>query len=252
MPATIRPGSPPRYAQLANTLYEEIRADHYPVGALLPTEHELCEQFGVSRFTIREAIKILVSQGMVTRQAGVGTRVKTKSPMTQYVHTMSGMSDLSQYAVETTLEISRTEIKPLDVATARDLQATAGETWLVIEGLRYAKGQDLPIAHTQVYVAPRFRSLTLTSRQLSKPIYTSIEEQYGAQVAHVTQDIQAITLPRALSQALGVPMRSPGLSLRRRYFDERGELMELATNTHPSDRFTYRETFRREFRGGKR
>ena len=65
----------PRYLQLAQTLISEIEEGHYPVGALMPTEFELCDQFGASRFTVREAIKRLVQQGMVSRQAGVGTRV---------------------------------------------------------------------------------------------------------------------------------------------------------------------------------
>lgn len=238
--------STPRYVQLANTLYSEIQAGRYPVGSLLPTEHALCEQFGVSRFTVREAIKLLVSQSMVTRQVGVGTRVEATVPTTQYVQTMSGISDLSQYAVETTLSVSSTKRDPIDEATANMLGAAVGETWLRIEGLRFAQAQGLPMAHTEVYLAPRFRSLVLPSAPLSRPIYSYIEEQYGATVARVTQDIRAVVLSDSVSKALEVPGLSAGLWLRRGYFDERGELLELATNIHPSDRFTYRETFRRD------
>jgi len=70
----------PRYRQLAQTLISESESGRYPVGDLLPTEFELCEQFGASRFTVREAIKQLVGLGLVDRQAGVGTRVKTAQP----------------------------------------------------------------------------------------------------------------------------------------------------------------------------
>ena len=243
----LRGASTPRYRQLASTLFEEIRSGRYPVGSLMPTEHELCEQFGVSRFTVREAIKLLVQQGMVTRQAGVGSRVQGTTPIHQYVQTMSGISDLSQYAVETSLEVTRSDIEVIDGDVARELDTNEGETWLCIEGLRYVKGQLLPMAHTLVYVAPRFRSLTLPGTTLAAPIYTYIEEQYGAQVASVRQDIRAISLGRAVSNALGVPVGSPGLWLRRDYLDERGEVLEQATNIHPSHRFTYRETFVRDY-----
>ncbi|HEY1231660.1 MAG TPA: GntR family transcriptional regulator, partial [Ramlibacter sp.] len=47
--------SQPRYLQLAQTLLREIEAGKYAVGTQLPTEFELCEQFGVSRATAREA-----------------------------------------------------------------------------------------------------------------------------------------------------------------------------------------------------
>lgn len=243
----MRGASTPRYIQLASTLYEEIRASRYPVGSLLPTEHELCEQFGVSRFTVREAIKMLVRQGMVTRQPGVGSRVQATVPVSQYVQTMSGISDLSQYAVDTSLEVMSHRIESLDAQTAKGLGVSEGETWLRIEGLRYAQGQNLPMAHTTVFVAPRFRSLSLPGTTLSEPLYTYIEQQYGARVARVDQDIRAISLGRISSEALGVPVRSPGLWLKRDYLDERGELLEQAINIHPSNRFTYHESFTRDY-----
>jgi len=244
-------GSTPRYIQVARTLYEEISANRYPVGSRLPTEHELCEQFGVSRFTVREAIKLLVRQGMVTRQPGVGSRVQATVPASQYVQTMSGISDLSQYAVDTSLEVLRSCIEPIDAQTAENLCASEGETWLRIEGLRFAKEQALPMAHTTVYVAPRFRSIMLPTARLAKPLYIYIEEQYGARVDRVTQEIRAVALDAAVSKALGVVSRSPGLWLKRDYLDEHGGLLEKAISIHPYDRFTYRESFRRDYHAAK-
>jgi GntR family transcriptional regulator len=66
----------PRYMQLAQTLINEIQSGRFPVGSTIPTEFELCEQFGASRSTVREAVKQLVQLGMVVRQAGIGTTVK--------------------------------------------------------------------------------------------------------------------------------------------------------------------------------
>ncbi|NQW82963.1 MAG: GntR family transcriptional regulator [Alcaligenaceae bacterium] len=124
-------GSGPRYAQLAKTLFNEIDSKQYSIGDLLPTEYELCAQFGVSRSTAREAVKQLVQQGLVVRQPGVGSRV---------------------------------------VAQAALLDASEGETWLHIQALRSVEGQALPICLTDVYVAPRFRSLAGASGRLSQPL----------------------------------------------------------------------------------
>ena len=65
-----------RYAALAQSLLHDIESGRYPVGSLLPTEIELVEQFGLSRHTVREAIRQLQQVGLVTRRKGVGTRVK--------------------------------------------------------------------------------------------------------------------------------------------------------------------------------
>jgi len=49
----------PRYQQVANELIDGIGGGIYPVGGLLPTEMELCEQYNISRSTVREALRKL-------------------------------------------------------------------------------------------------------------------------------------------------------------------------------------------------
>ena len=55
MPQTITGDH--RYLQIARTLRKEIVDGVYPVGSQLPTEHQLCERFAVSRYTVREALR---------------------------------------------------------------------------------------------------------------------------------------------------------------------------------------------------
>ena len=163
-------GSGPRYAQLAKTLFDEIDSKQYSIGDLLPTEYELCAQFGVSRSTAREAVKQLVQQGLVVRQPGVGSRVVAQTASRQYTQTMSGITDLRQYASETYLQVFQTAVNPINAEQAALLDASEGETWLHIQALRSVEGQALPICLTDVYVAPRFRSLAGASGRLSQPL----------------------------------------------------------------------------------
>jgi len=239
--------SGPRYAQLAKTLLNEIKSGLYSVGDLLPTEFELCTQFGVSRFTVREAVKQLVQKGLIVRQPGVGSRVISQVSASQYTQTMSGITDLRQYATETTLEISAHKVVEVNQEIAEHLGATPGETWLRIEGLRSVDNQHLPICWTEVYVAPRFRSITGVSGRLARPIYQMIEEQFDCKIKTVHQEIQAIILSAPVAKKLGATARSAGLWLCRKYMDERDDLVEMAISIHPSDRFSYRESFRRDW-----
>ena len=239
--------SGPRYAQLAKTLLNEIHSKRYLVGDLLPTEFELCAQFGVSRFTVREAVKQLVQQGLVVRQPGVGSRVVAQAPSGQYTQTMSAITDLRQYASETTLQIAKTSVEGIDAEQAALLGTAEGETWLHIQGLRYIEGQALPLCLTDVYVAPRFRSLTGVSGRMTQPLYQLLEEQFQCRIKAVQQELRAMLLPAALAKCLNAPVRSAGLWIARRYTDERDELVELAVSVHPADRFSYREAFRREW-----
>ena len=57
--------------------------DSVQVGDRFPTEKSLCESLGVGRGTVREAIKVLVSQGYVEIRPGLVTYIKSKTPVKQ-------------------------------------------------------------------------------------------------------------------------------------------------------------------------
>ncbi len=126
----------PRYLQLAQTLIQEIRDGRYSVGDFLPTEFDLCEQFGASRFTVREAVKRLVQMGLVDRQPGVGTRVLAREAVSGYQQVMRQLSDLQQYTADTELEILARDLVEVDETLAPVLRAGNGESWLHISALR--------------------------------------------------------------------------------------------------------------------
>ena len=67
-PATA--GDLPRYHQISNILTERIELGRYAIGDLLPTEQDLCAEFDVSRYTIREALRRLTEAGLVRRRQG--------------------------------------------------------------------------------------------------------------------------------------------------------------------------------------
>lgn len=239
--------SVPRYVQVARTLFDEIESGRYSVGSLLPTEFELCAQFGVSRFTVREAVKQLVQQGLVIRQPGVGSRVLAQRAVKQYTQTMTGITDLRQYASETTLQVNGSQVLHVDGTLAKLLEVNRGETWLHIEGLRYQDGQPQPICFTDVYIAPRFRSLEGVKGAMREPLYRMLEKQFNCTIKAVQQEIRAMVLNTQLAKQLGVSARTAGLWIARRYLDERDELVELAVSVHPAERFSYRESFRRDW-----
>ena len=65
----------PLYKQIVRALSDSIANGTYRPGDKLPTEAELIEQFGVSRITVRSAIKEMEDAGLVERARGKGTFV---------------------------------------------------------------------------------------------------------------------------------------------------------------------------------
>jgi len=76
-PASVAPVAPriPRHRQIAAELTRRISAGELPVGALLPSEALLADEFDVSRMTLRHALSGLASRGLIERRHGLGTRV---------------------------------------------------------------------------------------------------------------------------------------------------------------------------------
>jgi GntR family transcriptional regulator len=237
----------PRYLQLAQTLIREIEAGRHPVGALMPTEFALCEQFGASRFTVREAVKRLVELGLVSRQAGVGTRVLSTRARSAYRQVMQGLADLQNYTAETELEIADVGMADLTPEVAALARAPAGQAWLRVEGLRRVVGDAAPpICLVEIFLHPAFRAVRDLGGRSTVPVYVRLEQQFGESILEVQQQIAATALTRDDAHRLAAEPGAPALRVCRTYLNRRGEAVEVATSIHPAERFSYSQTFRRD------
>lgn len=68
------------YRDIADDIKRKIFDDTYPLHAMIPTENELGEQYGVSKITVRNAVDILVKEGYLNKQSGRGTFVISNRP----------------------------------------------------------------------------------------------------------------------------------------------------------------------------
>jgi GntR family transcriptional regulator len=234
-----------RYLRIAADLRRAIAGGRYPVGAQLPTEHELCRQLGVSRFTVREAIRVLATSGLVRRKPRAGTVVTALPDDTRYRHSIGSLRDLGQYAQTTDFQYVYVGRVELTKAMARLLSARAGQEWIYAMALRREVGGGKPLGLTRLYLNPALKGIERALRGAHSPVYSIIEKEFGLRIDRVEQVINGIVLDEHDATNLEVPPGSPGLSIRRSYFDESGRLIELADNVHPASRFAYRIELRR-------
>lgn len=241
-PKRSRTNGTPRYASLANTLTRAISSGRYPVGSTLPTEHALCDAFGVSRFTVREALRQLRDGGLVTRKPRAGTLVIAAQRSAPYTQTLGSLDDLLQYAGDTEMQLIHTGSVRTDARSTRDIPMAVGETWLFAIGIRYRRDDDLPVCVTRVYVNPRFTGMARRLRERTDTIYKLIERHHGVTVARVTQRIFAVSLSREDATHLKAKPNSPALRTVRLYYDRDERLIEASDSIHPGDRFSYAMT----------
>src|SRR5690606_13773399 len=149
----------PRYAWLHQTLLSDIESGHYPVGAQLPTEHQLCHIYSVSRHTVREATRRLAQAGLISRSAGSGTVVIASQPETPapvFVSAFGSLQDLMRYTEQTRLEVLGAQSIFLDEKEAGRLRTEQGQALLMLHTRRRLVKDDKVISYTRVYMRPEF------------------------------------------------------------------------------------------------
>src|SRR5258707_13590565 len=125
-----RKSEEPLYLQMVRALKDEIVRGVYPVGSQLPTEEELCERFSVSRYTVREALRRLREDRLVSSRQGAGTTVVPPRPSDSYVHEVMSINDLVAFATGVRFDIDAIEMITVDGKLATRLGIAGGDEWL--------------------------------------------------------------------------------------------------------------------------
>lgn len=137
----------PAYRRIADSLRHAIEAGTLVGGDQLPTEQELAEQWGSSRSTVREAIRILVTRGLVEARPGQGTFVTKK--ITPIMTDLSATHDLgtgedARYYIDVRRQnrtprstVPRVVIEAASPLIAAELQLSPGDQVICRHQLRF-------------------------------------------------------------------------------------------------------------------
>ena len=235
--AAIRAGVQPRYVQVADALRAGIADGSFGSDGQLPTESVLCERYGVSRFTVREALRRLQTEGLIRRRRGSGTTVDIGRPSLR--QPMSDVADLLQYAAGSRFDFRVEGAMTMGAVQAADLGLDAGSGWVVLAGERRHAVGGPAIALTNVYINSALAHHVDALRPGSETLFAQLAAVAGFRIARVDQDLRALAAGRREAAALAIPRRAPVLRIVRAYRDENGRLVIVSVSTHPGERFTY-------------
>jgi DNA-binding GntR family transcriptional regulator len=235
----------PLYRRVVQALKRDILGGRYPVGTQLPTEGELTDRFDVSRHTIREALRLLKDDGLVTPRQGSGTTVRPLASPQPYVHEIASIDDLVMYAVGTQYRADSSSILVTDERLAERLEEAPGRRWLRIEGYRYGPDPEIPICWTEVFVHADYAGVGLLLGRRPGPIYGWIEEQYGERITEVEQSLCARPVPQQIAATLRVEPGSTVVEVRRSFRLASAKVAEISFNLYPAERFSFSMTLRR-------
>lgn len=197
----------PLHRQLFLVLHDEIERGVLKPGDALPTEQALCEQFGVSRITVRRALSDLADQGYIERRHGVGSFVLGGLPADQSVPERSYLDGLRQTQFETEAELVELGMRSPPGQVAEALDAT-GELLHVLR-LRRQRRTGEPLLVSDVWLPADLAGVLSEAALRRAPLFELLKRS-GVVVDRVRHEITAeIAGPRVahlLDLAIGAPL----------------------------------------------
>jgi GntR family transcriptional regulator len=248
-PSSLRTSGTALYRQVADALRQDIVRGAHPLGARLPTEAALRKRFGVSRHTVREALRQLREDNLITSRQGAGTEVSA-APVASYAHDVMSINDLSisdlvSWSAGKRYEIASLQLCVLDEQLAARSGGRPGEEWLVVHGTGHADGASAPTCWAEYYIHRDFAAVGRLLPRHRGPIFPLIEDLFGVKVVEVHQEIGAALIEAPLARLLKVRARSAALEVRRSFRLANGRLVQVTVTTHPAARHRHTVTLRR-------
>ncbi len=199
-----------KYKQVANTIRQEILSEKFDSNSALPIEKELCEKYQVSKDTMKKALSILVSEGLIYRQSGKGTFIheNIKNNHQQYID-----NSLSGYSGQRTNKSNqvKTTVNYLEVIRApekavKSLRLNRDSFVFHFERVRMLNGDNEVIEESYV---PIEQMPNLDEHILSGSLFSYIEDKLKLKIKSAHKSIRVEKVDEYIASILQVEIGDP-------------------------------------------
>ncbi|MFL5680778.1 MAG: GntR family transcriptional regulator [Chloroflexota bacterium] len=219
---------------LSDVVRSELRrlilGGEFPVGSKLPNEDRLCERFGVSRVTIREAVRALIEDGLVVRRHGSGTYVTRRPLLRNSLDTNFSYTDyLETSGVRAGRKLVGMRRMAADEELATALAIAVGTPLVEVRRIRTADGRPA------IYSIDRIPAAILDPMPersaFAGSLYRVLTDA-DHPIAHAEAVLSPTVADRELGRLLDVVPGTPLQFLRQVDFDEAGEAVMVSDEWH--------------------
>jgi len=230
------PGPKPRSASLTDSLRARIENGDLPIGARLPSERQMATELGLSRATVREALRRLESLGMVRRRQGSGTVVLHRKPP-HFQQQIPSIDGLFSYPDDTVLRLVRCEEVDAARERAEGLDESPFGPWTCAVLVRRVSGSDMAISTTDAFIPARWADIVGFLDRSMVPVFHFLRDHHQVPISDATLQLGAAQLDaRTLGLLdLGGPdcRATAALRLIRTYRNAAGEVVQKSVTRHP-------------------
>jgi GntR family transcriptional regulator len=236
----INKDSRPLYILVKEELERRITDKTHKPGDRLPSESKLAEELGVSRATLREALRVLEKEGKVNRRQGVGTFIAEKPFLFK-----SGIEELN--SITETIEAMGLEAGTEDfklhsnqqVANlAKEFDLSPEAPMIILNRARTADGE--PVAYCTDYLPHKLLSEgKINKTQFNESLFDYLQEECQIYVTHAVADMVPVIADEILADKLNLDIGDALLLLKQMHYDDRDNPVLYSKNYFRSDKFEF-------------
>lgn len=230
--------SVPMYIQMADQLSEAIYRGDYKSGDKLPSENSLCQQFGVSRITVRQALNLLVQQDLAFSVHGKGTFVKTPAISHELNKIISFSRVLQLKGLSGHTVIQSFQADALDGEARNRLGGAASNLNLI----GYAS--QTPVVYYRSFFPPELGEKMWDAARQAEDANAAFSTydlyaRVGVKLSRVEQTLSAINADAELERILELPKGKALIVLESVYYSCDGAPLEYKTGYYRSDIYSF-------------
>jgi len=222
----------PAYRQIEQALRERIA--RLPPGERLPSDAELCVQFGVSRMTARNAMERLAVDGLIRREPGRGSFVAQPPAHRRTNRLMTFTQEMRRAGRVPASHVLTREIRPATAGEASSLGIPPRQPIVHLRRLRLA--DDQPIALETAVLVGDCAAAVMTADLATGSLHETLAGS-GFVLRRGSGTITAAMATQEDARLFGIRAGSPLLVERRIIEDERGRRIESTESRYPADRY---------------
>lgn len=226
----------PFYYQLMEQIIAAIESHRLEVDEKLPSERELCDNYGLSRSTVRQAFLELEQQGYIYKIHGKGTFVSPKKFNQELLKFYSFTSEMKKIGKVPSSRVLSFEEIVCDKCLAQKLRTEEGKMAYCFQRLRLADDKPVMIEISHVPVE-RFAGLTREMLE-QNAMYDIFSHKYGVEFTFAEENFQAVMTDDNTAKFLNIKKSLPSLKIERFTF-ERDSVIEYTVSMARGDQMIY-------------
>ena len=230
----------PLYYQVAQILRSRVLAGDFAVGSELPSERQIQLDYGISRHTARQAIELLVSEGLIRREQGRGTYVlpqglRLRSRLDTFFEHRAMLAEFG-YAI-TVQHLSTRQCAP-DQGVRDALRLGPSDEVICFTKLFLADARPAILAKD--FVPLEAISGAYDEQGAGADFFRFIEDLVGHRIEYLISDVVPTAAEDEVASALQIPLSTPLLLLRELFLDASQQIpIQFAYNYHNPELISY-------------